>query len=949
GAASGAITVTDAAGTQTAGLSGQGTAPGLAITPAFANFGAATVGATSAAQTLTVTNTGTAAVTLAAVAVTGDFSTVTTCSTSAALASGASCLVGVSFTPSATGLRTGGVSVSSAGGITASAVVVGTGTEPGISAAPAALAFGSQAVGVASAAQTVTVTNTGTAPLTVASITTSGDFAEADNCTATPLAAGASCVVNVTMSASTTGSRTGTLNIYDDADGLHPVALSGVGAAATVQLAPTQLAFGSQPIPGANIAVAGSPQTVVLTNSGNAALAIASIAASGAYTQTNTCGASLAANTSCTISVTFAPTLEGQQTGALVITDNASGSPSQSVALAGIGSPNGLVLAPPVLAFGGAAVGVTSAAQTATLSNNTGAAISSLAISASGELSETDNCGTSLATGASCTVNVTVTPVLPGAITGTISIGGAIAAVGGGAHRAFRAGDPLPRLANPNQRQLAAVAISGGGSPAGLGLSPQTVNFAAQAVGVASAAQTLTLSNTGAAQVSGLTVASSPDFPYTTTCGATLAGNANCTINLTFKPTAAGARTGMLSMAASGGLSASVALSGQATGSTLAAAPSALTFAPLPPATASAPQTVTLTASGAAVNLQTIAVAGAGYALGASTCGTLPASLASGSSCTVQVIYTPAAIGTQAGTLTVTSDASNGAVVVGLSGSGSSASGSLTASPSTVTFAAQGVDHASSAQTVTLNNATGAAVPVAISVTGTNAADFSQTSTCGASLATGSSCTVAVVFTPAGAGARSATLVVAGTAGISVPLAGAGSDFSLTAANPAAITAGQTATVPLTLASLAGDSQTVTLACSVSGAGTGCTVAPASVALNGTTTAQASVLVTTTPPQFGQGETPLLPPAGLPSNGHGDLLWWLAAAALLGIAIRQRRRWKVMLAASAFAACVACGGISNQPISNGTGQSTLTVTVTATSSTGVVHTTTATVQVTARQ
>lgn len=99
---------------------------------------------------------------------------------------------------------------------------------------------------------------------------------------------------------------------------------------------PSTLTFGNQ-----NVATTSAAQAVTLTNSGGAALAISSLVATGDFSQTNTCGSSVAAGASCTISVTFTPTTAGSRSGGLSITDNASTSP-QSVSLSGTGvAPSG--------------------------------------------------------------------------------------------------------------------------------------------------------------------------------------------------------------------------------------------------------------------------------------------------------------------------------------------------------------------------------------------------------------------------------------------------------------------------------------------------------------------------------------------------------------------------------------------------------------------------------
>jgi len=99
-----------------------------------------------------------------------------------------------------------------------------------------------------------------------------------------------------------------------------------------VGLTPSTLNLGEEVL-----GTTSAPQTVTLANVGNAVLNITSITASGDFAQTNDCGASLAATASCTLSVTFTPTAAGSRTGALTITDNASGSP-HTVALAGTGT-----------------------------------------------------------------------------------------------------------------------------------------------------------------------------------------------------------------------------------------------------------------------------------------------------------------------------------------------------------------------------------------------------------------------------------------------------------------------------------------------------------------------------------------------------------------------------------------------------------------------------------
>jgi hypothetical protein len=99
-------------------------------------------------------------------------------------------------------------------------------------------------------------------------------------------------------------------------------------------LSPTSLTFAAQ-----GLQTGSTPQSVSVTNGGTAALTLSSIVATGDFSQTNTCGSSLAAGSSCTVTVTFTPTAPGARSGSITISDNAANSP-QTVALSGTGQAN---------------------------------------------------------------------------------------------------------------------------------------------------------------------------------------------------------------------------------------------------------------------------------------------------------------------------------------------------------------------------------------------------------------------------------------------------------------------------------------------------------------------------------------------------------------------------------------------------------------------------------
>jgi len=287
---------------------------------------------------------------------------------------------------------------------------------PVVTLSPTSLSFGTVAIGTTSAAKRVTLKNTGTALLMMTAIAITGtnatDFAQTHTC-GSSLAAGASCTFSVTFKATASGTRSAALSVTDNATGSpQQVPLSGIGT--TAKLSPTSLNFGT-----VAIAVTSAAKTVTLTNLATTSLTITAIAITGTnaadFAQTHTCGTSLAAGATCTISIKFKPTTSGTRTAALSVTDSASGSPQQ-VPLSGVGTT--AKLSSTSLNFGTVAIGVTSAAKTVTLTNvgTTTLTISGIAITGTNasDFSQTHTCGTSLAVGASCTISIKFKPSATG-------------------------------------------------------------------------------------------------------------------------------------------------------------------------------------------------------------------------------------------------------------------------------------------------------------------------------------------------------------------------------------------------------------------------------------------------------------------------------------------------------------------------------------------------------
>ena len=283
---------------------------------------------------------------------------------------------------------------------------------------PTSLNFGNQTVGFASTAQPVTLTNTGNIALTIASILTSGDFAQTNNCGAS-LSAGSSCSISVTFTPTTTGTRTGSLSIADNApNSPQTVSLTGTGVLPAVTLSPTSLTFPTQ-----LVGTTSKAQTVTLKNTGLGILKITKGAISGPFNETTNCGTIVNPGNSCTISVTFKPKTIGVVSGSISITDNAPSSP-QTISLQGTGT--NVQLTPISLNFGNQTVGTTSARKIITLTNKGTGSLSISGITVSGtnpnDFAQLNNCPASVTAGASCSIAVTFTPTATGARSANVSV-----------------------------------------------------------------------------------------------------------------------------------------------------------------------------------------------------------------------------------------------------------------------------------------------------------------------------------------------------------------------------------------------------------------------------------------------------------------------------------------------------------------------------------------------
>jgi phospholipase C len=278
---------------------------------------------------------------------------------------------------------------------------------------PPAENFGYQAVGTASAPYTVLFTNNRTTPITISSVSTTGDFSATRGCVSPSVAPNGQCHINVSFSPMAPGPRTGVLTIVDtDSSGSQEVSLTGTGT--PLVLTPATLGFSHQPFGSSS-----PPQRLTLTNTGTTDVTISLVSTAPPFLQTNNCGPNLGAGLSCTVNVSYNPLNPGKENGVLYVAHSAPGSPMGEPLQ---GSGTAISFSPSAVNFGGQKVGTTSPAQIVTMTNTRTIPLAIGSVVASSGFNQTNNCGVSLAPAGSCAISVTFTPPSKGNKSGSVSV-----------------------------------------------------------------------------------------------------------------------------------------------------------------------------------------------------------------------------------------------------------------------------------------------------------------------------------------------------------------------------------------------------------------------------------------------------------------------------------------------------------------------------------------------
>jgi hypothetical protein len=634
---------------------------------------------------------------------------------------------------------------------------------PEITITPALQDFGDVVVGQTSTASEFTIENVGTGATgrlsAVFGGADPGDFSFASNtCAGMSLDVGDTCTVSVEFRPGAEGGSSATLTV-GDGDAEATATLEGNGAAdAGLAISPTPHNFGD-----AIIGTPSAPQVFTVTNTGDATSGTINITLSGLdATQfelgADSCsGMTVAAGDDCTVEVIYNPTASGVHMGTLQAT--ASPGSTATAALQGrAASAASVRLLPGSQDFGTVVTGSSSSTVDFTLTNTGGVPTGTISHTFGGadaaEFSVTSStcAGAPLAGGASCTITVRFNAASAGAKTATLDV-------------------------TDGTLTASATLSANGVAPGAIVIEPSTRDYGNSSIGVATGATTFTVRNTGGAATGVLTVAvagtNPADFPIVAggdgCSGATLAAMGTCTIAVQFNPTAAGARAATLRVQGTPGGTATSALTG--TGESAAAievTPTAADFGSV--ATGSSSSLVSFTVrntGGASTGVPTVAITGVQATQFTVVSNGCTASIAGGATCTVTVRFSPTTTGAKTARLDV-SATPGGTDSSDLSGTGITPV-ALTLTPSAASYGMV-AETTSATRTFTVQNTgmeTVTALSFAVSAGGPEFAVVTGAgTTCGATLAGMSSCTIEVAFTPnQGTTAAAGTLTVMGTPG----------------------------------------------------------------------------------------------------------------------------------------------------------------------------------------
>jgi hypothetical protein len=403
-------------------VSATGAQAGLTILPASFNFGSVVDGQTKS-EPITVTNTGTAALTIAQLSVTGNSYSVSGLVTPVTIAAGGNATFSVLFAPTTAGSLTGTVSiVSNAPNSPNVLSLSGTGTAASItlSSNPTSVSFTNVNAG-SSSSKNVTITNSGNTSVTISQIAVNAkDFKVSGMTAPVTLAAGQNAAMSVSFSPTASESITGNIQVSSSQGASAVISVSGSGVQPALTITPSSASFG-------NVTVRSpATQAIQLSNSGTGTLTVTQVSVAGSGFSTGTLSLPITLNSghSTSFNVEFAPASAGTATGNVTIVSNASNSPA-AIALSGTGvaATQVLTFSTTNLGFGNVNTG-SSSTQSVTVTNSGNASVTVSQISESGAGFTLSGAGTpvTLTAGQSLTFGVIFNPSAAGSDTGTVTV-----------------------------------------------------------------------------------------------------------------------------------------------------------------------------------------------------------------------------------------------------------------------------------------------------------------------------------------------------------------------------------------------------------------------------------------------------------------------------------------------------------------------------------------------
>ena len=618
--------------------------------PTGVDFGDVTV-ETSSTRTVVVTNLGHSNATISAATVTGSGFNYMGPALPLTLSRGQSVNLTISFAPSAAGVSSGNLSLSTSGNVSPNSVpLTGTGVQSQqtllLTVSPQSVSFGNVPVG-SNGSQTVSLLNTGNGPVNVSQATMAGNgFGMSGLAVPMTLGPGQSTAFTVSFAPAGAGSASGNISVVSNAaNSVSTVALSGMGVQPQISAAPGSVSFGTVTVGQT------SSQAVTLTNAGGAPLNITQLAGPGTgFSLTGLAlPLTLAPGKSTAFTVSFTPTSGASSSSSLMLMSNAPTSPT-TIPLSGTGSAQVLQLTPSTtaLSFGNQTLNA-SATQSVTLTNtgNSAVSISQVNVAGTGFSLNGSAPVVTLSAGQAASFSVTFTPTVAGNATGSASV------------VSTAANSPL------------SISLAGVGVQPQISVVPGTVSFGTVTVGQTNS-QTITLSNPGTANLT-VTQSAGPGTGFGLTGLAlplTLAPGKSTAFTVSFTPTSGTNSSSSLTLISNAPNSPStIPLSGTGLAPVLQLTPSTTSLSFGSQAlNASATQSVTLTNTGnAAVSISQVNVTGTGFTLS----GSAPlVTLSAGQAASFSVTFTPTAAGSDAGSASVVSTAANSPLSISLSGSG---------------------------------------------------------------------------------------------------------------------------------------------------------------------------------------------------------------------------------------------------------------------------------------